>query len=220
MNRHTKHSRFGASMMAMVALSAMSGMCNVEAAGTATAENPAGTSAERAPVQYRVLEKSLVGNEIKEAGETAFYAGLPAGNLEPMCDEGRARAAEFIASDKARVARMVENNRDGAAGDPVEFMANLVKVQREMAAEQAANASAQQAAMGDAIGQAVAAGIAQAFATMFPNGIPTAAPAAPALIEKAAAPAPEADKVADTGAAGASDAPTGDAPAKRTRAAS
>lgn len=198
MNRLTRNSRFSATMLALATLSCLS----IDAAGTASAENPTGTSAPepRAPVSYLVLEKSLIGNEIHEAGTTALYDGLPAANLQPTCDEGRRRAAEFIASDKARVAQLVENNRDGAAGDPTEFMKNLVKMQQEQAAEQAKAAAEQQAKLGETIGQAVATGIAQALATMFPNGIPSAAPAAPAA-PAAEAPATPADQAAaDTGA--------------------
>jgi hypothetical protein len=43
---------------------------------------------KRDPVEYIVLEKSLIGNEIFEAGTTVKYDGLPAENLQPTCDEG------------------------------------------------------------------------------------------------------------------------------------
>lgn len=65
------------------------------------------TPATRRPVKYLVKEKSLIGNEIHEAGAVAEYDGLPAENLEPLCDEGRARYQEYLASNAARVERMM-----------------------------------------------------------------------------------------------------------------
>src|SRR5437868_13768488 len=98
MNRLSRHSRLGLTMMAVALAS-----CSITAAGTASADNPEGTSAPRAPVKYRLKEKSLIGNDLHEAGTTISYAGLPAENLEPLCDEGRARAAEYAASNAERV---------------------------------------------------------------------------------------------------------------------
>lgn len=66
--------------------------------------------AKRQPVEYEVLEKSLIGNELFEAGSRAFYDGLPAENLKPLCAEGEKRAAEYIESNKARVAKMIADN--------------------------------------------------------------------------------------------------------------
>jgi hypothetical protein len=106
--------------------------------------------------QYRVLEKSLIGNEIKEEGEMCEYDGLPGSNLEPVDDEGRAKAAEYIESNKKRVALMIEQNPSGV-GDPSAFMAALAK--------QIADSQANQAQM---IGEAVA----QALSAIFPNGVP------------------------------------------------
>ena len=106
--------------------------------------------------KYRVVEKSLIGNEIKEEGEIVEYDGLPGWNLEPLCDEGRAKAAEYVATNKARVALMIEQNPNGV-GDPTVFMAALAK--------QIADSQANQAQM---VGEAVA----QALAAIFPNGVP------------------------------------------------
>lgn len=98
--------------------------------------------------KYTVLEKSLIGNEIFEAGAVVEYAGLPAENLAPTCEEGHARYQEYLASNKARVAKM-----------------------------QAENASVDEDALGRAIvkaqtGQAalIADAVASAIAKVFPNG--------------------------------------------------
>jgi len=108
--------------------------------------------------KYRVVEKSLIGNEIKEEGEIVEYDGLPGWNLEPMCDEGRAKAEEYVASNKARIALMNDQFKDQpGVGDPAAFMAAFAK----MLAEQQANQAEQ-------IGTAVA----QALAAIFPNGVP------------------------------------------------
>lgn len=64
----------------------------------------------REAVQYTVLEKSLIGNEIFEAGTVCRYDGLPSENLLPMCDVGKARAAEYVESNKARIAKMLAEN--------------------------------------------------------------------------------------------------------------
>lgn len=128
MNRHLKHSRFGASLMATALLAG----CMIEAAGASTVGAP------RQPVRYRVKEKSLIGNTLYEAGQEAEYDGLPADNLEPLCDEGRARAAEYEQSNKARVAQMIANNQESAVGDPNKFAEQFAKVLAEQQAEHAA----------------------------------------------------------------------------------
>ena len=195
--RHLKNSSF-----ALAAMLALSSTCSVHAEGTATSDNPMGTSAPRQPVTYLVMEKSLVGNEIFEAGQHCEYAGLPSENLKPTCDIGRARALEYIESNKARVAGMIEQNKDVAGGlDPQVFMANMLKVQTEMAAEQAER---QTVAIASAVSQAVAA----TLAAMFPNGLPGAAPA----LDVSQAVADETGKADQTESSGE----TG-APAKRTK---
>jgi hypothetical protein len=115
------------------------------------------TEEKRAPVKYTVLEKSLVGNEIFEEGAVVEYDGLPAENLAPMCDEGRARYQEYLDSNAERVRKMKADYGDqaGIAGDPEAF----AKAVRAAIAE----ANAQQA---DLISKAVASAIAQ----VFPNG--------------------------------------------------
>jgi len=60
-----------------------------------------------APIpKYRVLEKSLIGNTIHEEGAIVEYDGLPAENLEPLCDAGRAKYQEYLVSNEARIKRM------------------------------------------------------------------------------------------------------------------
>jgi hypothetical protein len=82
--------------------------------------------------KYLVLEKSLIGNEIFEAGAVVEYDGFPSENLEPTCDEGRAKRAEYEASNKARVALMMEQNA-GAEG-MTELIAALKKNAENMPA--------------------------------------------------------------------------------------
>ena len=104
---------------------------------------------QRAPVKYTVLERSLVGNEIFEVGAVVDYAGLPSENLAPTCDEGAARYQEYLASNKERVAAMIEQNREAGVGDPAAFLAAFRK---ELAVSQASQA------------QVIAEAIAEAFA--------------------------------------------------------
>ena len=210
MNRHLKHSRLGASMMALALAS-----CSMTAAGTATADNPAGASAPRQPVQYRVKEKSLIGNDLHEAGATVSYAGLPAENLEPLCDEGRKRAAEYAESNAVRVKAMVATHAgtESPVGDPEKFMAAFGKA----LAEERAEHQAQMAAMLQ-LQQAASTQLAEAAKNMAVLAAAITANAAPA------APAAPAETVAaastDTGAAAGEAKEAGDTnttPAKRTR---
>lgn len=119
--------------------------------------------------KYTVMEKSLIGNEIHEAGAVVAYDGLPADNLKPTCALGEKRRQEYIESNKARVAAMQSQYTESAVGDPIKFMADFAKAQEEATAKQA-----------EQIGAAVATAVVQAMAAFFPNGVPTAqAPAAP-----------------------------------------
>lgn len=92
----------------------------------------------RQPVKYRVKEKSLIGNAIHEAGAEVEYDGLPADNLEPLCDIGRERAAEYVESNKVRVATMIAANQESAVGDPTKFAEQFAKALAEERAEHAA----------------------------------------------------------------------------------
>lgn len=115
--------------------------------------------------KYIVQEKSLVGNEIFEAGAIVSYAGLPAENLEPMCDLGRERRQEYLDSNAARVRAMTSQFTESAVGDPTQFAATFAKQLKADAEER----DVKMAAM-------IATAVAQAMATAFPNG--TAKPAA------------------------------------------
>lgn len=89
---------------------------------------------KRQPVEYRVKEKSFIGNEMVEAGATVMYDGLPSDNLEPLDDEGRRRAEEFKQSDKARADKMIADNKPDVTSDSEKFAAAFAK---ELAAQKA-----------------------------------------------------------------------------------
>jgi hypothetical protein len=89
--------------------------------------------------KYKVKELSLIGNELHQAGAIVEYDGLPSENLEPTCDEGRAKYQEYLESNKKRVAAMKEQFTESAVGDPSVFMAKMVEMQSNQA-EQIASA--------------------------------------------------------------------------------
>ena len=142
----------------------------------------------RKPVKYRVKEKSLIGNQIHEAGEVVEYDGLPADNLEPTCDEGRARAAEYVESNKERVARMIAANQESAVGDPTKFAEQFAKALAEERAEHAERMgkmlalqqeSARKLAEAAHNMSVLAAALVQAQATPAASATEAATPAAP-----------------------------------------
>ncbi|CAB4120820.1 hypothetical protein UFOVP5_57 [uncultured Caudovirales phage] len=61
-------------------------------------------------LKYKVLERSLIGNEIFEEGAIVDYDGYPSSNLEPQCDEGRAKASELVQINKQRIKQMQLDN--------------------------------------------------------------------------------------------------------------
>jgi hypothetical protein len=138
-----------------------------------------------APVKYTVLERSLIGNEIVEAGAVVEYDGLPAENLAPMCDVGRARYQEYLETNKARVAKMMADNADSGLGDPAAFAAAVAKAVAEANAEAAARQAEMLAALQANQTESISAAVAAAIAQVFPNGTskkavdPTPAPTAP-----------------------------------------
>jgi hypothetical protein len=71
--------------------------------------------------KYRVKEQSLIGNELFQAGAEVDYDGLPAENLEPLCDEGKAKYQEYLQSNADRVRKMRLENDVSAVGDPSVF---------------------------------------------------------------------------------------------------
>ena len=107
----------------------------------------------RKPVDYRVKEKSLIGNEIHEAGAVVAYDGLPAENLEPMCDVGRARYQEYLDSNKTRAANMMNQYSESQVGDMDSFAKAWAKAQADYADTMAET-------IADAIREGIAAGIA------------------------------------------------------------
>lgn len=143
---------------------------------------------EKTIPKYTVMEKSLIGNEIFEAGAVVEYDGLPADNLKPTCDEGRKRRQEYIDSNAERVRQMQSQFSESAVGDPEKFAAAVAKANAEANAEMMAS-----------IPGMIATAVAQALATAFPNG--TAKPAAkPADPPKPADPVdPAGDKPAGEG---------------------
>lgn len=92
--------------------------------------------------KYRVKEKSLIGNELHEAGAEVEYDGLPAENLEPLCDEGRAKYQEYLDSNAERVAKMKRENEVSAVGDPAAFAAMVAASIKQLIAEGVLAASA------------------------------------------------------------------------------
>lgn len=133
--------------------------------------------------KYVVKEKSLIGNTLHEAGEIVEYDGLPAENLEPTCDEGRAKYQEYLASNAERVAKLREQFSESAVGNPAEFGAKFAAELAKTNAEFMAS-----------IPGMIAAAVAQAMAAAFANGIgaPAATPTVPAA--DATAPAKQAGK--------------------------
>jgi hypothetical protein len=127
--------------------------------------------------KYVVLEKSLIGNELHEAGAVVEYDGLPAENLQPTCDEGRARYQEYLKSNAERVAKLKEQYTESAVGDPSKFAADFAKA---LAAQQVEH-QAQMAALVEQ-NQAMAAMFTDAVTKLAGalQNIAAQAPAAPA----------------------------------------
>lgn len=210
MNRLSRTSR----LASVMALSLMAS-CSITAAGTASADNPEGVSAPREPVKYRVKEKSLIGNDVHEAGAVVSYAGLPSENLEPLCDEGRKRAAEYVESNTARVKAMVSAHAgvESPVGDPTKFMqAFAEELARERAEHQA------QIAELVAANQNAALQLAEAAKNMATLAAAITAQPAATTGETPAAPADVANSTGTAATGEAKDAGTdGTASTKRTK---
>lgn len=137
--------------------------------------------------KYVVLEKSLLGNELHEAGAIVEYDGLPAENLQPTCDKGHARYQQYLASNTDRVAKLKEQYTESAVGDPTKFAADFAKALAAQQAEHNAQMAAlieQNQAMTTMFADAMTklAGALQNIGSQAPTGEapPPAAPAAPA----------------------------------------
>ena len=79
------------------------------------------------PAIYTVLEKSLIGNEMFDAGANASYDGMPSENLAPTDDVGRQRYQDYLDSNAVRIKAMNAANPDSQVGDPALFAAALAK---------------------------------------------------------------------------------------------
>jgi|SRR6476646_2663780 len=140
---------------------------------------PDATAAKpREPVFYITAEKSLVGNEIHEAGARVAYDGLPAENLKPTCPEGERRYQEYLESNKARVAAMMEKNQGDNGLNGPEFIAEMARMQAKLAEQNAVT-------IATAVGEAVAKALAN-FTPATSTPVVEAAPA-PAAAEDAPA---------------------------------
>lgn len=98
--------------------------------------------------KYIVLETSFIDAKVVHPGEEIEYAGLPAENLQPTDDEGRAKYQEYLESNKARVAKMIEENRESPTGgiaDSAKFFAELQKMIAEGVAAAVAGLAAKPA---------------------------------------------------------------------------
>jgi len=111
------------------------------------------------PIKYIVKEKSLIGNELFEAGaEVELPEGtLPAENLEPTCARGEAKYQEYLASNAARIAKMKEQYADSATGDAVVLSKLIAAAVTEALATQNAEAAALTARIAELEAQAKAA---------------------------------------------------------------
>lgn len=88
--------------------------------------------------RYKVLEKSLVNNQIYEAGDEVEYDGEVSGNLEPLDEAGRAKRAQYEASNKQRIATMLQDAKDSpnaGAVDPSTIIKQMADMQRQQAAD-------------------------------------------------------------------------------------
>lgn len=108
--------------------------------------------------KFRVKELSLIGNELKNAGDIIELpeGTLPAENLEALDDEGKVLVAAYAASNEERIKKMREAHSTSGVGDPAEFM-KLLKAERE----------ADRADLATTVAKAVA----DALAAAFPNGM-------------------------------------------------
>lgn len=88
--------------------------------------------------RYKVLEKSLVNNQIYEAGDEVEYDGEVSGNLEPLDEAGRAKRAQYEASNNQRIATMMQDAKDSpneGAVDPSKIIKQMAEMQKQQAAD-------------------------------------------------------------------------------------
>lgn len=88
--------------------------------------------------RYKVLVKSLLNNQIYEAGDQVEYEGEASENLEPLDDAGRAMRAKYEASNKQRIATMLQDAKDSpndGAVNPATIIKQMADMQRQQAAD-------------------------------------------------------------------------------------
>jgi len=105
---------------------------------------------DNSPIQYITLEKSLIGNELFEAGATVTLpeGTLPADNLQAIDARGEAKKAEYVASNKARILAMQEQFGGQPLNngvDPVALSKAIAAAVADAMATQAAEKAAQDA---------------------------------------------------------------------------
>ena len=157
--------------------------------------------------RYKVLEKSLVNNQIYEAGDEVEYDGEVSGNLEPLDEAGRAKRAQYEASNKQRIATMLQDAKDSPNAGAVD-PSTIIKQMADMQKQQAADTEALMERMSAMFAATLANALSGVSAV-------SSAPAAPT--EATAAPEPKSEAVAgDTSKMGSTE---GEVKHKRTRAA-
>jgi len=77
--------------------------------------------------KYRVLAESFIDNHRRMPGAEIEFAGLPSDNLEPVDDEGKARAAEAKAVRRQGLEQMVADFKPVAGVDPAAFASAVAK---------------------------------------------------------------------------------------------
>lgn len=90
---------------------------------------------------FTALERSLVGNEMVEAGTTGVRlpeGTLPGPNMKPENDEAQAMVAGYEASNKERLARMQAENPNAIGGSADAFAAAVAQAIKESNAVHAA----------------------------------------------------------------------------------
>lgn len=128
--------------------------------------------------RYKVLEKSLVNNQIYEAGEEVEYDGEVSGNLEPMDDAGRAMRAQYEASNKKRIATMLQDAKDSPNAGAVD-PSTIIKQMADMQKQQAADTEALMERMSAMFAATLANALAGVGAEPAAEAAAPAAPAAP-----------------------------------------
>lgn len=86
------------------------------------------------PLQYIARELSFIDNRMVQAGEPVSYAGMPADNLEPTCDEGYARQKQHRADQARRAAAAQVVPVAAAAPDLSQLLAMVAGLQQQVEA--------------------------------------------------------------------------------------